>query len=91
MWSISDLAPSSKTDGMLRIAIALALLLWSATEGLTLDKPYPPGLLELYSYPITRLLLLLFVALSAIWCPRVGIMAAVAYIVLAADLNFFLR
>lgn len=91
MWSLSDLAPSSKTDGVLRLVVAIGLLLWTTFEGLPLDKPYPPGLLHMYAFPLTRLLLLLFVALSAIWCPRVGIMAAVAYIVLAADLNFFLR
>jgi hypothetical protein len=91
MWSLGDLAPSSKTDGILRIVVAVVLLLWSATEGLPLEKPYPAGLIHLYAFPLTRLLLLLFVGLSAIWCPRVGIMAAVAYILLAADLNFFLR
>lgn len=91
MWAPLALAPGSKADGILRILVAFVLLGWIAVEGLSLEKPYPGGLVELYAFPLTRLLLLLFVLLSAVWCPRVGIMAALAFIMLSADLNFFLR
>lgn len=91
MWAPFALAPGSKTDGILRLAVSLVLLAWVAFQGMTLEAPYPHGIVELYAFPLTRLLLLLFVLLSAIWCPRVGIMAAVAYVMLSADLNFFLR
>jgi hypothetical protein len=88
-WS-SVLSSSSKLDSVLRILVASVFLLWCVIEGTHLEHPYSPTIVDFYSLPFTRLLLIIAVILLSIWCPRVGISAALAYAFLAADLNFFL-
>ena len=85
------LATTTSLDSTLRILAVVGLFVWALLEGTVLDRPYPHSVVELYSIPFTRLLLLVLVVLSAIWCPRVGILAAASYVLLASDLNFFLR
>ena len=86
----SILSSSSKLDSVARVLAATVLLLWCVLEGTHLERPYSPDLVEFYSLPLTRLVLIAAVILLSIWCPRVGISAALAYAFLAADLNFFL-
>ena len=54
-----------------------------------LETPYPELLIELYAMPITRIFLLALVLLTATWCPKAGIMIALAYVCLGADVIFF--
>jgi fumarate reductase subunit D len=89
-WT-SALAGKGSVDSALRLSAVILLFVWALMEGSVLDRPYPHSLVELYSIPFTRLLLLVILVLSAIWCPTVGILAATSYILLASDLNFFLR
>jgi len=56
-----------------------------------METPYPPPLVEIYALPLTRLLLLLLVLVSAYWSPVVGILAAFAYVSLGADVIYFTR
>jgi len=56
-----------------------------------LETPYPESLVEVYALPFTRILLLALVILSAVWCPTVGIMAALAFVCLGADVIFLTR
>jgi hypothetical protein len=90
MWS-ELLAPTSRTDGYVRMATALALFLWLWLVGTHLETPYPAPLVETYALPLTRIFLLGLVLLAASWCPTVGILAAFAYITLGADVLFFTR
>ncbi len=83
-WDQS-LAPTNETDGRLRMAATLALLLWNLVLATSIETPYPSTLVEFYALPLTRLFLLTLVILSALWCPTVGILAAFAYICLGAD------
>lgn len=80
-----QLAPSTKTDMVLRLGATLLLLLFNVFISTHLKTPFPESLVEAYGIPITRLFLLILVIVSAIWCPTVGIMAAFAYICLASD------
>jgi hypothetical protein len=85
------LAPTSQTDKVLRMAAALGLFLWCLFVATHLETPYPPALVDSYAIPLTRVFLLLLVILSASWCPTVGILAALAYLCLGADVLFLTR
>lgn len=74
----SPLVPSEILDGGIRIVIILALLGWNAFEGLSLRTPYPDTMVALWPSPLWRLVLLLTIWLGAEWCPRVGMMTAIA-------------
>ena len=62
----------------LRLVVILFLLGWNVLEGLSLRTPYPATMVALWSSPIWRMSLLLTIWLGAEWCPRVGIMTAIA-------------
>lgn len=88
MWA-DKLAANSKTDGIMRLIIAITLAVWLWTVGFRLENAYPATLIELYALPLTRIFLLVLVLISAAWCPTVGILAALAYVTLGADVIFF--
>jgi hypothetical protein len=77
----------SSVDTSLKIGIVLCLFLWNIFVSSRLETPYP----EVYALPFTRVLLLALVILSAIWSPTVGIMAALAFVCLGADVIFLTR
>lgn len=85
------LAPTSESDKMLRMAAALGLFLWCLFYGTQIENPYPPALVDIYALPLTRVFLLVVVLLAASWCPTVGILAALAYVCLGADVLYFTR
>jgi hypothetical protein len=70
--------PSGPIDAALRLIITLSLLSWNAMEALSLRTPYPATMVALWSTPFWRIALLLIVWLGAEWCPRVGVMTALA-------------
>jgi hypothetical protein len=74
------LAPSGLIDAGLRLALTLLLLGWNVFEGLSLRTPYPATMVALWASPIWRVALLLAIWLGAEWCPRVGLMTAVAVV-----------
>ena len=88
MW-IDQLAPTSVQDKYLRIVIAAFLAIWLFVVGTKLETPYPEDLVEAYALPLTRFALLALVLLSAYWCPTVGILAALTYVCLGADVISF--
>ena len=90
MWA-SLISPNSELDKYMRLITVIILATWLVTVGFRIENPYPNTLVELYALPLTRIFLLLFVLLSAAWCPRVGILMALAYFCLGADVLFFTR
>lgn len=78
-------------DTNLKIGIILCLFLWNVFVSTRLETPYPESLVEVYALPFTRVLLLGLVILSAVWCPTVGLMAALAFVCLGADVIFLTR
>jgi hypothetical protein len=78
-------------DTNLKIGIILCLFLWNVLVSTRLETRYPESLVEIYALPFTRVLLLSLVFLSALWCPTVGIMAALAFVCLGADVIFLTR
>ena len=88
MW-IDQLTPTSREDKALRLLTITALGIWLFIVGTKLENPYPAPLIEAYALPLTRFALLALVLLSAFWCPTVGILAALAYVCLGADVLSF--
>lgn len=86
---IHKIAPTSETDKYLRLVAAILLFMWNWLVATQLENPYPYSLVDAYAIPLTRIGLLGLVVLSAMWCPTVGIMAAMAYVCLGADVLFF--
>ena len=80
------LVPSGMLDGGIRIIMVLALLGWNVFEGLSLRTPYPATMVALWTSPIWRVVLLLIVWLGAEWCPRVGIMTALAVLMYISNM-----
>lgn len=58
--------------------MTLLLLGWNVFEGLSLRTPYPSTMVALWASPIWRIILLLAVWIGAEWCPRIGLMTAIA-------------
>jgi hypothetical protein len=74
------LEPSGTFDGAMRLVVTLTLLGWNVFEGLSLRTPYPAILVDMWHTPLWRAVFLLLVWLGAEWCPRVGVMTALAVI-----------
>ena len=83
--------PYSKVDGYLRLLVASVLLGWLLFTGMRLENPYPQSLVDGYALPMTRILLLAVVLLSAAWCPTVGVLLALSYVSLGADVLVFTK
>lgn len=85
------LEPKGTVDAGLRIFFAAVFFIWNLFEGSKLASPYAPGLVRLYSYPLWRLALVALVFSAALWCPRVGILLALAVFFYLEDLEVFTR
>jgi hypothetical protein len=70
--------PSGVIDASLRLIMVYGLVGWNVFEGLSLRTPYPLTMVALWDSPIWRFVLLFIVWLGAEWCPRVGLMTAMA-------------
>lgn len=73
-----SLEPSGPVDMALRMTTTLALVGWNVFESLSLRTPYPATMVDLWEYPIWRFILLLTIWFGAEWCPRIGVMTALA-------------
>jgi hypothetical protein len=87
MWT----EPYSKVDGYLRIIVVIVIFAWLLFTGLSIETPYPQNLVDGYALPITRIILLTIVLLSAGWCPTVGVLLALSYVSLGSDVLLFTK
>ena len=78
--------PTGPVDMVLRMIMVLALFGWNVFEGLSLRTPYPATMVALWNSPVWRMALLLTIWLGAEWCPRVGIMTALAVVSYIVDM-----
>ncbi len=81
------LQSSGKIDTIARLSIAILLGVWLLMVGLSFQAEYPRDLIELAGQPWWRLLMILAAVAAAFWCPRVGVLAALAVVVYLADLR----
>ena len=81
------LQSSGKIDTIARLSVAILLGVWLLMVGLSFQAEYPRDLIELAGQPWWRLLMILAAVAAAFWCPRVGVLAALAVVVYLADLR----
>jgi len=78
---------SHKVDIYLRLILVGVLFLAILLFGSVFEISYPHRLVELYAYPWWRLFLVCFVVISTWWCPRVGLLAALAVFFYLNDMH----
>ena len=75
------------TDGIFRaIAVTLAAVIIVKYSTL-FEEEYAQKLTDLYIHPWWRILVVLLVLTSTIWCPRVGILVALVVFFYLSDMN----
>lgn len=79
--------PSGVYDAAARIVVTSVFFIWNLYEGTVLEAPYEPILVKLYSIPFWRFLVVMAVLLAANWCPRVGVMFALAVFFYIEDME----
>lgn len=68
----------SQFDASARLFVAVVLFLWVLIVATPFEYPYPDKLVELYQEPWWRALLVILVFFALLWCPRVGVLSAMA-------------
>jgi hypothetical protein len=68
-----------------RILTIGILVAWLWLVGSDIRVAYPPALVEAYALPLTRFVLLAGVLALTSWCPTAGILSALAFVLLGAD------
>ena len=81
------LEPDGVMDATARILFTAALFIWNLYEGSVLEAPYTKEFVRLYTFPLWRLVLALAVLVATYWCPRVGVMLAIAVFFYIEDLE----
>jgi hypothetical protein len=84
---ISALKPGGKADSIARIVATVIFFLWNFFEGSLFHTPYSKQLVLLFKYPLWKILLIILVIVSALWCPTVAIMVVTAIYFYLSDLN----
>ncbi len=74
-------------DSAARTAFTIVLLLWLISSGSHFETEYNPKLVEMYKFPWWRMLVGLLLVAASVWCPRVGIMAAMVVFFYFMDLE----
>jgi hypothetical protein len=81
-----ELTPTGNIDAALRLVTIMVLFGWNAFESLSLRTAYPLTMVALWDSRIWRIVLLFTVWLGAEWCPRVGILTALAVTMYIANM-----
>lgn len=83
--------PTLSFDDAMKFLITASLFAWVWLIGSHMKTPYPSALVDAYALPLTRFIGLAFVLVLVNWCPSAGILAAMAYIFLGADVINLVR
>ena len=90
LWE-EAMASTGQLDTVPRLIAAILLAVWLVMIGLTFQAEYPRQLIELSGQPWWRLLMVSAAMASAYWCPRVGVLFALAVVLYLADLRALVR
>ena len=74
-------------DHLARQITAVLLLVWLLIVGMKYHAAYPKELVQLAGHPLWRLLVVVGAVAASVWCPRVGILAAIAVVLYLADMR----
>ena len=83
-------SPSAGIDGPARVAAMLLVAVVTVFYSMSFEVEYSRTLVDLYMFPWWRLLVILAVLTAALWCPRVGIVVALAAFFYLADMGTLL-
>ena len=87
----SFLSFQGTTDGIFR-ALAVTLVGIVIVKYSTLfEEEYTQKLTDLYIHPWWRILIVLLLISSAIWCPRIGILVALIVFFYLSDMNTLIK
>jgi hypothetical protein len=81
------LEPESVLDATARVVVISAFFIWNFYEGSVFEAPYDASLVKLYGFPLFRFTLVLALLVASYWCPRVGIMVALAVFFYIEDME----
>ena len=87
---LNILKPSPGIDGPVRVVAMLVIAVVLVFFSMSFEVAYSRPLVELYMIPWWRLLIVLAVLTAAMWCPRVGAVAALAAFFYLADMGTLL-
>ena len=90
LWE-EAMASTGQLDTVARLIAAILLAVWLVMIGLTFQAEYPRQLIELSGQPWWRLLMVAAAMAAAYWCPRVGVLFALAVVLYLADLRALVR
>lgn len=82
-----SLEPDGVVDAAARTIVTSIFFIWNLYEGSVFESPYDKTLVRLYSFPLFRFALVLLVLVAAYWCPRVGVMVALAVFFYIEDME----
>lgn len=83
----SFLSFQGTTDGVFRALAVLVAGIIIVKYSTIFEEEYSKKLTDLYIYPWWRMLVILLVLTSVIWCPRVGILIALLVFFYLSDMN----
>ena len=81
------LEPDGVFDATARVVVTSAFFVWNLYEGSVFEAPYSKSIVSLYGFPLFRLALVLLLIAATYWCPRVGIMVALAVFFYIEDME----
>ena len=86
-WEESLGGATTVIDKTARLLVTLTFFIWNLFEGSLFHTPYPVDWVYLYKFPYWRLFLVITLVAALLWCPTVGIMAALALFFYLNDLS----
>jgi hypothetical protein len=86
----SFLSFQGTTDGIFRAIIVFLSAIVIVKYSSLFEEEYAQKLTDLYIFPWWRILIVLLVLTSAIWCPRVGILIALIMFFYLSDMNLLI-
>ena len=83
----SFLSFQGNIDGVFRAIVVTIAAVIIVKYSTLFEEEYSKKLTELYIYPWWRIIIVLLVLTSAIWCPRVGILISLIVFFYLSDMN----
>lgn len=77
-------------DGILRTLIVIFGCIFIVRYATLYEEEYSKKLIDLYIYPMWRILLVLILIMAAVWCPMVSIVIAFLAFFYLSDMNTLL-
>ena len=74
-------------DGIARLIFVIAVGAYAIMNSTIFEAEYSDKLIELYTRPWWRLLVVILVIMAAVWCPRVGIIFAFVVFFYMSDME----